>query len=146
MKRQVNNQAGFTLIEIMTVVVIIGILAAIAYPSYRDSVRKSHRSSAQAFMMEIAEREQQVFVDSRSYVAVNGNANCNTEKSNYETALGISPSIKEVCNFYSIAVTLTGGPPPGFLITATAKGDQAKDGNMTLNSQGVKTRGGNPGW
>ena len=45
---------GFTLIEIMIVVIIVGILAAIAYPSYLDHVRRGHQTEAQGQMMELA--------------------------------------------------------------------------------------------
>lgn len=52
---------GFTLIEIMIVVVIAGVLAAVAIPSYNDSVRKGKRSSAKAKMTEVAGRLQQYY-------------------------------------------------------------------------------------
>ena len=49
---------GFTLIELMIVVAIVGILAGIAYPSYMDHVRKGNRAKAQAFLMDVAQRQQ----------------------------------------------------------------------------------------
>lgn len=58
---------GFTLIELMITVAVIAILAAIAFPSYQQHVRKSRRAEAQAFMMSVAARQQQFLVDTRSY-------------------------------------------------------------------------------
>jgi type IV pilus assembly protein PilE len=62
-----NRSRGFTLIELFIVVAIVGILAAIAYPSYRDHVRKAHRSAAQQFLLNIAQREEQFMLDARQY-------------------------------------------------------------------------------
>jgi len=58
----------------MIVVAIVGILAAIVLPSYQNQIRKSNRSAAQQFMLDVATKEQQILMDTRGYVAVaNGN-------------------------------------------------------------------------
>jgi len=62
-----KRQSGFTLLELMIVLVIVGILASIAIPSYRDSIRKSNRRAAQAVVMDIANRERQYFIANRAF-------------------------------------------------------------------------------
>jgi len=62
-----QRQRGFTLIELMIVVAIIAILASIAYPAYTRYTARSHVSAAQAYMMEMAQREQQYLLDNRGY-------------------------------------------------------------------------------
>jgi prepilin-type N-terminal cleavage/methylation domain len=56
---------GFTLLEIMIVVAIVGILAAVVLPSYQNQMRKSRRASAQSHLMDIASKEQAYFLDTR---------------------------------------------------------------------------------
>lgn len=61
------KQYGFTLIELMITVVIISILAAIAYPSYQDSVRQTRRAAAQADLMELASHMERLYTANSSY-------------------------------------------------------------------------------
>jgi len=137
-----RRNLGFTLIEVMIVVAIIAVLAAIAIPGYDYQVRKGHRAAAQTFLTELANRQSQYLLDARNY-AVGA------------TALGdLSVSIpSSVSPFYDIAVeTSTGGTaaelPPTFRIRATPKTGtkQAGDGELVLMHDGTKTRGGTPGW
>ncbi|TWX69754.1 type IV pilin protein [Colwellia demingiae] len=60
---------GFTLIELMITVAIVGILAAVVYPSYNDFVVRSNRSEAPRELVRLANLQEQLFVDSRAYTA-----------------------------------------------------------------------------
>jgi len=62
-----NNIRGFTLIELMITVAIIAILAAIAYPSYKDSVLKSRRAAAQSDLVELASFMERFFSENNQY-------------------------------------------------------------------------------
>lgn len=62
-----KHKTGFTLIEVMIVVAIIGILASIAYPSYQDSVQKARRGDAQADLVEYAANAERRYTEANTY-------------------------------------------------------------------------------
>ena len=68
MKQLRYGQRGFTLIEIMIVVVIIAVLAAIAYPSYQNHVVKTRRAAASACLLESAQLAERYFTTNLTYV------------------------------------------------------------------------------
>lgn len=118
---------GFTLIELMIVVAIIGILTAIAYPSYQQYVIRANRTAAQAEMMDIANRQQQFLLTNRSY----------TSKTTLELNGYALPS--DVSSKYGYTIALGNAAAPSYTITFTPTGSQASDGDLVLTSEGVKT-------
>ncbi|MCH7831122.1 MAG: type IV pilin protein [Proteobacteria bacterium] len=62
-----RRQPGFTLLELMVVVAIVSILAALAYPSYMQYVIKTKRTAATSVLLRVADRQQQFFMDNKSY-------------------------------------------------------------------------------
>lgn len=66
-----KKQAAFTLIEVMIVVAIVGILAAIAYPSYQDHVLRSNRAAATACLMELSQFMERTYTQNMRYNPAN---------------------------------------------------------------------------
>jgi type IV pilus assembly protein PilE len=123
------GQKGFTLVELMITVLVVAILASIAFPSYQEYVRRSSRAAAQAEMMDIANRQQQFFLANRVYADSLGD---------------LSYTLPEAVDrrYDAAIVPNNGATPPNFVITFTATDAQASDGNLTLDSEGAKTRKG----
>lgn len=67
-----NKRMGFTLVELMIVVAIISIISAIAYPSYRENVRRSNRAEVRALMLENAQFMERFFTENNSYLQTAG--------------------------------------------------------------------------
>jgi type IV pilus assembly protein PilE len=63
-----RNTKGFTLVEVMIVVVVIAILAAIAFPSYQESIRKSRRAEAKSALLQAAQILERCFTEFNSYI------------------------------------------------------------------------------
>ncbi len=140
-KQIIKNQRGFTLIEMMIVVAIIGVLAAIAYPSYQQYVIKTKRTDMMSEMQNIASEIESRKLAQGSYSAISA-----TVKTNFATAYP-----RQGTALYDVTINPTPLTPPNniltnkWIITATPKtGTQmASDGNLSLNYLGIKCRGNN---
>ncbi|WP_042148647.1 MULTISPECIES: type IV pilin protein [unclassified Pseudoalteromonas] len=102
---------GFTLIEVMITVAIVGILAAVAYPNYTEHVKKSARAEAITALVDAANRQEQFFVDNHDYTAVLANLGLNTTT---ETGLYTLTIVAEA-NSREFAITAT--PASGVPLT-----------------------------
>ena len=132
---------GFTLTEIMIVVAIIGILAAIAYPSYQDSVRKSRRADARAVVMEAAQFMERFYTENFCYSNRRTPTGCNGAAVALPAPLTVSPSGSAAgTQYYNI--TLTNLAATTFTLNAAPTGVQSSDtgcGTLSLTNTGAKT-------
>lgn len=119
-----RTTVGFTLIELMIVVAVVGILAAVAYPSYSDSVRKGRRGQAKADLMELAQLAERHRTVNNTYAGF---------------VLPFAQTPREGGTTHYL-LTLDTASVDALQLKATAKGDQAKDkcGDLSLNQAGTK--------
>jgi type IV pilus assembly protein PilE len=125
--RPLGFQLGFTLIELMIAVAVIGILTAIAFPSYKSHLVKSRRSTVQTTLLDLAQRQQLYLMDARRYATS-------------LTELNVTLS-SDVTPYYSISVAASEGPPLTFTVTATPVSGSSQYGDVTLSidQTGLKT-------
>lgn len=130
--RSYKNQKGFTLIELMIVVAIVGIMAAIAYPSYTEHVRKTKRSDGQGALMGLAAAMERHYASNNSYEgAADGGADTGSP--------GIYPDEAPLDGndkYYDL--TIQAADATSFTLRATPKGSQAGDGMLELDSTGAR--------
>ncbi|WP_201608145.1 type IV pilin protein [Psychrobacter okhotskensis] len=138
-KEIIKNQRGFTLIEMMIVVAIIGVLAAIAYPSYQQYVIKTKRTDMMSEMQNIASEIESRKLAQGSYSAI---------------SVGIKDEFaieypRQGDKLYDVTINPIPLTPPDNTLTdkwnvsATPKPNSkmTNDGILTLNYQGIKCRG-----
>ena len=126
-----KKEKGFTLIELMIVVVIVAILAAVAIPSYQNSIQKTRRAEAKEALTRIAAAQERYFFTNNGYVIADADLS------------DLNASTTSPDGHYTIGVA-TGacGDSSCYVLTATAKGSQVKDtacGTFTINHVGTQT-------
>lgn len=127
-----RTSKGFTLIELMIVVAIIGVLASIAYPAYQDQVRQARRADATGEMLAFASAMERHFTENSTYLgaAVDGDgAVSNT---------GDPGFFNGAETFYTL--TISAATATTYTLLATRAGAQAGDkcGNYTLTQDGTR--------
>lgn len=131
-------QTGFTLIEVMIVVVIVGILATVAYPSYTEYVARGHRTQVKAQLQAAQQWMERRYSERYFYGETSGADTAPTAFANQSFAT--SPAAGEGAARYTLGVAINGGGQ-GYVITATRAGSMSSDacGNPMVNHLGVKT-------
>jgi|TARA_A100001518_G_C1218760_1_gene62204 type IV pilus assembly protein PilE len=126
-----HTQQGFTLIEVMIVVVIIAILSSIAYPNYTEYVKRGKRSEGQALLSDAAAAQERYYAQNFAYITTAGNlsklfntANPKSQTGQYNLSVGSSAN------------------DGGYTLTATPTFDDAGCGNLTLNALGERGKSG----
>ena len=116
-----KNNRGFTLIELMIVIAIIGVLAAVGYPAYTSSVQKGNRADGIGGLLSLAGRMEEFYMN----------------KDTYAGATVANPTTPD--GLYTLSITTQ--TAFGYTLTATTipVGADAECGNLVLNSLGQKT-------
>ncbi|MDP2034218.1 MAG: type IV pilin protein [Polaromonas sp.] len=129
--RPARRSSGFTLIEVMIVVAIIGVLSAIGFPAYTDYIMRGNRSEATAALLEARQFMERYYgANNRYSTAADGNPAL-------PTRLQTIPAGGPTRYTLSVAATVN-----SYTLTATPSGSMATDkcGSLTLTNTGVKGR------
>lgn len=125
-------ERGFTLIELMIVVAVIGVLAAIAYPSYQEYVMRARRAEGQSLLNETAARQERYRAQNGTYI---------TSSTSTEIAKLKLPQIDKSENgYYTLGISVIANDG-GYTLSANRAGTQISDnrcGDFTLDATGKK--------
>jgi len=118
-----RKMRGITLLELMIVVVIVGIMAAIAYPNYRDFAARAKRNEAKAILLEIAQNQERFYLQNSTYGTLSqlGYAAdiITTDTGSYDVTIAPPP---DASNFTAVASFKLGGSEAGKCLTFTVDG------------------------
>lgn len=128
-----RRQRGFTLIEMMVTVAIMGLLATVAYPAYNDQITRTRRAQAAGCAMELAQFMERVYASNQRY----------DQNAGVATALPNTACRNETSTYYSYAFAASQPTANTFTILATPGGVQAsrdtKCATLSLNQANSKS-------
>lgn len=125
--RAYRHMRGVTLMELMIVVVVVGILAAVAYPNYRDFAARAKRNEAKALLLEIAQNQERFYMQNNTYGTLSelgyaGNT-IETDTGSYDVTITPPPDAN---NFRAVATFKLGGAEAGKCSEFTVDGRGAQ--------------------
>jgi len=126
-----GRNKGFTLIEVMMVVLIIGILAAMAFPAYNKNIEKTRRADAERSLLSFANAMERHYTEQTPFTYVGATVGSGSS----DTYIDQSPGTGSA--FYTLSVSSAAN---SYTLTATPTSSQASDdcGTLTLTNAGVK--------
>jgi len=132
-----NDAKGFTIIELMFAVLVVGVIVAVAYPAYQNQLLGARRADATAALLEVAARQERFF-------AQNGNYTRNLGTGGLELDSSTNPAfITSERGYYQVSVNAPGAAPQTYTLTATASAgsvqqNDAQCGDFTITHLGVQ--------
>jgi type IV pilus assembly protein PilE len=134
-----RTQRGFTLVEMVIVIAIIGILAAVAYPSYLDSIRKAKRAEGKAALTRILQAEERYYTANNVYVESSDAAFAKSNGfSTYSSDNSGTAAYSITATFSATACGATAANQC-IVVTATAAKSDPLCGTLTVNSAGGRS-------
>lgn len=134
------KKSGFSLVELLVVIVILGILLALVTPSYRQYQITANRAAAKSFLLEIVSRQEVRLGQTGDYASTIADLGLTTptdvQNAGYTVSISTSTLTLQAAAGLEPAVTM-----PGFTASAApaAGSTQADDGTLTINQFGLKT-------
>lgn len=138
-----RRQAGFTLVELLIALVIIGVLATVALPAFNDAVRKSRRSDALTSLAAVQQAQERWRSNHAAY-ASQAELTLPAVAARKDDPVGLGLSSTTSDGYYT--VTISGDGPTGYVVTAAAVSGKSQANDAGCQLMAVRLTGGNLGY
>lgn len=126
-----KNMRGVTLTELMIVIVVLGILATIAYPNYREFAARAKRNEARAALLQIATNQERFYLNNQSYT-------CELRNLGFNVAAGVTKTITETGSYNVRCTFADANRYTADALYVPTDGEGGKCGTFTIDSTGLK--------